>query len=65
MGVLRDMEISQGLPRGRKVVAVATLYGQGEAEAASLNDGCPLRALLAPVEPRRPPFSVRDSGAFT
>jgi hypothetical protein len=61
----RHAQDGQRLARGRQVVAVAASYGEGEDEPAPVDDGRPLRALLAPVEARRPPFCVRDSGAFT
>lgn len=64
-GALGDMQAGQGDARGWQVVAIAALYGEREDKPRPIDDGRPLRALLAPVEPGGPPFSVRESGAFT
>ena len=64
-GVVRQAQAGQRLTGGQQVVAVAAGYGKRQDEAGAIDDGRPLRALLAPVDPRRPPFCVPDSGAFT
>ena len=65
MCVPRHVQVSQSGASRRKVVAISAFYSEREDKPGAIDDRRPLRALLAPVEPRRPPFSVRDSGAFT
>ena len=64
-GAQRNMQVRQSFPGRREVVTIAARYGKGQDEPCPVDDRRPLRALLAPVEARRPPFSVRDNGAFT
>lgn len=46
-------------------MAVSALYRDCENEPGAVDDRRPLRALLTAVKAGGPPFSVRDSGAFT
>ncbi len=64
-GVPRHAQPGERLARRRQVVAVAAGYGERQDQPAAVDDGRPLRSLLAPIEARRSPFCVRDSGAFT
>ncbi len=64
-GVARHARGRRRFPGRRQVVAVAAGHGERQDEPAAVDYGRPLRALLAPVEPRRSPFCVRDNGAFT
>ena len=50
-GVRGHVQLGERVPGRRQVVAVAAGDGQAQHEPAPVDDGRPLRALLAPVEP--------------